>query len=90
MRAVRVKLAGKVQRVGFRWFVLREAEAAGVAGWVRNSPDGTVDVEAQGEDGSVEHFVQSLRRGPAHADVRSADIADVPPIPSRRGFRIVS
>ena len=49
---------GKVQGVGFRFFCLKAAEEHGVSGWVRNLPDGSVELEAQGEASTVERFLQ--------------------------------
>jgi acylphosphatase len=47
-------VSGRVQGVGFRYFVVREAEALSLAGWVRNLPDGRVEVLASGDDGPVD------------------------------------
>jgi acylphosphatase len=55
---------GRVQGVGFRWFVQREAAALQLSGWVRNTEDGHVEVVAKGEPAVVDQFRQALRRGP--------------------------
>jgi acylphosphatase len=62
-------VAGRVQGVGFRVFVLDAAEAEGLAGWVRNTPDGDVEGVAEGEREALDRFAQRLRRGPAGARV---------------------
>jgi acylphosphatase len=54
---------GRVQGVGFRWFVHREAEPLGLKGWVRNTEDGHVEVVAAGEPEELETLAQALRRG---------------------------
>lgn len=69
MRRVAFVVSGRVQGVGYRRFAQRAAEAAGVAGFVRNEADGTVVGEAQGEGGAVEAFLAALRRGPALSKV---------------------
>lgn len=66
-------LSGVVQGVGFRAFVVREATASGVGGWVRNRPDGCVECEATGPAGALEQFLVAVRRGPTHARVEQAD-----------------
>lgn len=60
---------GRVQGVGFRWTVMDHARAAGLAGWVRNEPDGTVRVFAQGEEEKIREFLDFLYIGPPRARV---------------------
>lgn len=64
---------GHVQGVGFRWFVVREAEALGLAGWVCNEPDGTVSGEVEGDEGALDLFRERLEEGPRHALVSRLD-----------------
>ena len=60
---------GEVQGVGFRYFVLRRADEVALAGWVRNRPDGTVELVAEGGRPALERFLQLLGRGPGMASV---------------------
>lgn len=55
---------GRVQGVGFRWFVQREAAALELSGWVRNTEDGHVEVVAKGDPAVLHQLGQALRRGP--------------------------
>ena len=55
---------GRVQGVGFRWFVEREASAVGIRGWVRNTDNGTVEVLASGTADQLARLRRSLERGP--------------------------
>jgi acylphosphatase len=57
-------IQGRVQGVGFRWFVQREASELNLRGWVRNTEDGDVEVVAAGEAGDLDELRASLRRGP--------------------------
>jgi acylphosphatase len=57
-------IQGRVQGVGFRWFVHREASELEVRGWVRNTEDGHVEVVAAGEPDDLAELRSSLRRGP--------------------------
>lgn len=85
----RALISGDVQGVGFRYFAQREATALGLAGWVRNNPDGTVEAEADGEESRVRSFLDRLREGPGGAHVTDVTVACLPPsrvTPS--GFRI--
>jgi acylphosphatase len=60
---------GRVQGVGFRWFVRRTASGLGLAGWVANSPDGTVAVTAEGDPAALDRLLAALHEGPAGARV---------------------
>lgn len=77
-RAVRVRVRGRVQHVGFRWFVARAARDLSVAGWVRNVEDGAVEVAAEGTVEQVEQLLTALRRGPSQAAVQSVEIEERP------------
>ena len=69
MQRVRMTASGLVQGVFFRDSTRREARRLGVIGWVRNQPDGTVLVEAQGDESAVDTLIDFCRRGPGHARV---------------------
>lgn len=60
---------GVVQGVGFRWFVVRRAQQVGLAGWVRNVPDGRVELVAEGPASSLDALAVALTEGPPHAQV---------------------
>ena len=72
----RVVVHGRVQGVFFRDSTTREARAHGVAGWVRNRPDGSVEAVFEGSREGVEALVAFARRGPEHARVERADVAE--------------
>ena len=65
----RYRVEGEVQGVGFRWFVREQARALGLAGWVRNEPDGAVVLVAAGEVASLDALERQLHIGPNHAFV---------------------
>lgn len=64
---------GKVQGVGYRWYVVQEAQALGLQGWVRNEPDGTVTGEAAGDPSRLEAFRELLENGSPFARVSRLD-----------------
>ena len=80
---------GRVQGVGFRYYTLQQARAIGVVGWVRNRPDGAVEVDAQGDAGQLERLQAALQRGPAFSQVLDVDATalDEDPCP-RESFTI--
>ena len=67
--AKRFFVSGRVQGVGFRYFVQDHAAAEGVHGYARNLPDGRVEVFVEGDDESVARVERAVRRGPAHAHI---------------------
>jgi acylphosphatase len=73
--ARRLVISGRVQGVGFREAAVDAARAAGVAGWVRNRADGTVEVLVQGSPDAVDRLVAWCRRGPPLARVAGVDVA---------------
>lgn len=75
----RVVVHGLVQGVFFRDSTRREAAARGVAGWVRNRPDGTVEAVFEGEPGAVQALVEFCRRGPRRAQVERLEVSEEPP-----------
>lgn len=77
MEAYVVLISGRVQGVGFRWFTEKEARARDVVGYVRNLPDGRVEVLAQGESGTLAAFRERLQEGPPAARVDDVDVRPV-------------
>jgi acylphosphatase len=75
----RVIVHGYVQGVFFRDTVRRRAQAAGVAGWIRNNHDSTVEGAFEGEPEAVERLVEFCRRGPRGAEVERVDVFDETP-----------
>src|SRR5712671_7957403 len=81
LQAKRFLVRGRVQGVGFRWFVEREAHMLGIAGWVRNNADGSVEVLAVGTHDQLLGLRSRLRQGPRAArvdDVQELEAKAVP------------
>jgi acylphosphatase len=84
----RVRAHGRVQGVFFRDSVRRAASSRGVAGWVANRPDGTVEAVFEGEPEAVDRLVELCRDGPGRAEVEQLDVAEEEP-EGLRGFEVV-
>jgi acylphosphatase len=69
VHTLHVRIRGRVQGVGFRWFVREEARRLGVSGWVTNLRTGEVEVRAGGERSSLDRLRRALQVGPAGATV---------------------
>jgi acylphosphatase len=76
--ARRYVVSGRVLRVGFRFFVEAAGIRAGLVGWVRNLPDGTVEIFAQGDEGDLQSFERQVRQGPPGARVSAVEVQVVP------------
>ena len=76
-RAVEVRVTGRVQGVSFRWYAAREAGRLGLAGWVRNEPDGSVAAHLEGPDDAVDEMVTWCAHGPPAARVDDVGVHDV-------------
>lgn len=81
-------IRGRVQGVGFRFFVARAAASMGLVGWVRNEPDGAVHVVAQGRTGDLDALVEALREGPPGADVDDVQVLRGPALAGLTSFDI--
>lgn len=71
------RLTGRVQGVGFRFFARAAARREGVHGWVRNVPDGGVEITAEGEREALDRFEHKLRQGPPTARVEHVEVTDI-------------
>ena len=86
--ARRFIVRGRVQGVGFRWFVEREAHVLGISGWVRNNSAGSVEVLGQGSRDQLLGLRLRLRQGPRAARVDDVEEFESKPVPGLTAFRI--
>ena len=71
LEEVEIEVNGRVQGVGFRYFVFRAAQSLDIKGWVKNMPDGSVLLRATGESGNMDRFRRELKKGPIFSKVKS-------------------
>jgi acylphosphatase len=84
----RLVVSGRVQGVGFRYFVLQAAEPLGITGFVRNLRDGTVEIVAEGSPIDVRALAMDVLAGPRHGRVDEIDKTDIPVTGQYAGFEI--
>jgi acylphosphatase len=87
-RSRRFLVRGRVQGVGFRWFVEREAQILGIAGWVRNDPDGSVEVLAIGTPEQLSGLRSRLQEGPRAARVDDVEESEAEPVAGLNSFQV--
>ena len=78
METIHLEVGGRVQGVGFRWFVAAKGRELGLRGWVKNRPDGNVEVAAGGDPHSLKLLEAAVARGPDGAEVRH--VKKLPPV----------
>jgi acylphosphatase len=88
VEARRYLVRGRVQGVGFRWFVEQQAHILGIAGWVRNNADSSVEVFAMGTREQLAGLRSRLREGPRAARVDDVEELEAKPVPNLTTFRI--
>jgi acylphosphatase len=88
VRSVKGLVSGRVQGVGFRYFVMRHAQAENICGYVRNLNDGRVEFLLQGEVDSVSRVIGQIRVGPDYARVSELKLGDCDAIPGITEFVI--
>ena len=77
--ARRVTVSGRVQGVFFRVWTSDQAQRLGVAGWVRNCADGSVEAQVEGEENAVQQLIDAMRQGPSGAKVDALDLEAAEP-----------
>lgn len=88
MISLQIHFEGHVQGVGFRWSVKRVAKGFDVVGWVRNLPDGRVELQASGEEPEVRAFVEAIGKSELRAHIRKQTESILEATPPCRGFEI--
>ena len=86
--ARRYTISGRVQGVGFRFFTEDAARREGLHGWVRNLPDGSVEIMAEGDAEAVERFERHVRHGPPGARIEQIEVDHI--APDRQRDRLLS
>ena len=88
VKSVYILIDGRVQGVGFRYFVLQKASELNICGWARNTPDGKVEIEAEGESQNLATFVEWLKIGPARAIIKTFSVSGISPSRQFKNFTI--
>ena len=79
MKSVHILISGRVHGVGFRHFALHRANDLNIFGWVENTPDGKVEIEAEGDPQNLEIFQEWMKIGPSRAGVKNCSVSEITP-----------
>ena len=79
---------GRVQGVGFRYTCKRAAHGYDVCGWVRNLPDGRVELQCSGEEAEVDAFLKAIEESELKGHIKNVTVHPIPPLAKARGFEI--
>jgi len=88
MIQLRIIVSGKVQGVGYRYFSQMKAVQYGIKGWVKNLPDGSVEIIALGTNDQLEPFLEELRNGNPFSKINDMEITEMDPIDHFQSFTI--
>ena len=88
VKTVRIKVYGKVQGVGFRYYTLRQANKLGVKGWVRNARDGTVEIVAQGDPASLDKLSAAVKQGSPASEVKRIHVEETDGMKRYSSFQV--
>jgi acylphosphatase len=86
--AKQIIVSGRVQGVGFRYFVQHVGNRMGLCGNVRNSPDSTVEIIVEGDAGKMADFIKQVEKGPSLSRVQRVEVVDIPMTGSYNSFLI--
>jgi acylphosphatase len=85
-KALKVRIEGRVQGVGFRYFVYKHARRKGVRGWVKNLDDGRVEAYFEGDQNQLDSIVELCRQGPAGSKVKDLQAESLQPTGRLKNF----
>lgn len=88
MKRLRIRVFGEVQGVFYRHYAQEKAVELGVKGWIRNDPDGSVFIAAEGDDGAVEEFLEWTKQGTPTSTVTNVDFTEEDYIGDSETFEI--
>lgn len=87
-KSIYMILSGRVQGVGFRYFALHKAVELGISGWVSNTIDNKLEIEATGEPDKLEVFTDWMKTGPARAIIKTISVNEITPSRDFTNFTI--
>lgn len=88
MKALKIRISGRIQRTGYRWFIVELARDLRLHGTIEFAENGDLLIHVQGEDKDVEKFVSKLKTPPPHASIREFSMEETKPDSKLRAFTV--
>jgi len=88
VKSVYLVISGLVQGVGFRYFAEHKAAEFNISGWVKNTPDGKVEIKATGEPENLDVFIDYMKTGPTRAIIKLFSVSEITPLRTFTNFTI--
>jgi len=88
MKHADIKVFGRVQGVGFRFYTTKQARSLGIKGWVKNMPDGSVHCEAEGQESALNDFIKAVKKGPVSSKVKDTKVEKSDNIKNYKSFEV--
>lgn len=88
MKSIYILIGGRVQGVGFRYFAFHKANELNISGWVKNTPDGKVEVEVSGDSENLKRFIDWMKIGPSRAVIKTFSESEIIPTRTFTNFTI--
>lgn len=89
MQHIHMMVDGIVQGVGFRYFTMQKAYRYQIKGWVRNNWDGTVEIDAEGDEANMNAFLDAIKAGNGIASIQSVDVRILPDAKGYESFDVI-
>ena len=84
-----IYITGRVQGVGFRHFIRKNADKLGITGWVKNLPDGRVEAVFQGTEEDVKELISRCKKGPISSYVQDIEVSEIENTQDHRSFEVI-
>ncbi|KAH6676667.1 acylphosphatase [Halenospora varia] len=88
VKRVSFRVHGQVQGVSFRYFTRKKANSYNLTGWVRNTSNGKVEGEAQGDEDGIQKLLKDIDKGPTHAHVVKLEKSEINVVEGESGFEV--
>ncbi len=88
MKALKIKISGKILRTGYRWYIVEIVRETNLAGYVEFTPEGDLSIHLQGEENIIQEIIEKIRNPPPPTQIKQFNVEEVKPDPKLKTFTI--